>query len=98
MPDVSAIAAALNSLNSAGDIAQAMIGLRDQWEFRIELAKFQRQIIEANNRVIAAQEERESLLQKIFDLQKKVADLKAERSEKERYNLKIMADKHSPMS
>jgi hypothetical protein len=88
MVDMSAIAGALAALKGANDIAQAMIGLRDAAAFQTKLIEFQAKIIEANNSAFAAQDERAALLQKIGDLEKEMAALKAERRKFDRYKLK----------
>jgi septal ring factor EnvC (AmiA/AmiB activator) len=90
MVDMSAIAGALAALKGANDIAQAMIGLRDAAAFQTKLIEFQAKIIEANNSAFAAQDERAALLQKIGDLEKEMAALKAERRKFDRYKLKEM--------
>jgi len=87
MVDVSQIGAALAALKAAKDIAQAMIGLRDTAAFQTKLMEFQSKIIDANNAVFAAQEERTTFLETISDLEKKVASLEAWEAEKQRYNL-----------
>lgn len=87
MPDLSALAAALSSLNAAKDIAQAMIGLREGAVFQAKLIEFQSKLIEANNAAFAAQDERSALLERIRSLEKEVADLTAWEAEKQRYEL-----------
>src|SRR5438477_2421909 len=88
MVDISAIAGALSALKGANDIAQAMVGLRDAAQFQSRLIEFQGKIIEANNSAFAAQDERAALLQKISDLEKGVATLKAQHGKFDRYQLK----------
>jgi hypothetical protein len=88
MPDMIAIAQALNALKAAKDIAETMIGLRDTAAFQGKLLEFQSKIIDANNAAFAAQEERSTLLQKIGDLEAEVARLEAWETEKQRYDLK----------
>jgi hypothetical protein len=61
MPDMLAIAQALNALRAAKDIAEAMIGLRDTAAFQGKLIEFQSKIIDANNAAFSAQEERGAL-------------------------------------
>ncbi len=88
MPDMSAIATALSSFKAAKDIAESMIGLRDAAAFQSKLIEFQSKIIDANNASFAAQDERASLLERIRDLEKQVADFKAWEAEKQKYELK----------
>ena len=91
MPDMTAIATALTSLKSAGDIAKAMIGMRDDAAFKAKMIEFQAAIIEAQNSAIAANEERATLVERIRELEKQVADLEAWEREKQRYELVSLA-------
>jgi predicted P-loop ATPase len=88
MPDMSAIATALSSLNAAKDIAQAMIALRDREAFQSKLLEFQSKLLDANSAAFAAQDERSALLESIRNLEKEVASLEAWDAEKQRYELK----------
>lgn len=88
MPDITALAAALSSLKAAKDIAEAMIGLRDGAAFQAKLLEFQSKLIDANNAAFAAQDERAALLQRIRDLEEKVASFERWETEKQRYELK----------
>jgi Zn finger protein HypA/HybF involved in hydrogenase expression len=92
MPDIGAIASALSALNGAKDIAQAMIGLRDSQAFQGKLIEFQSKLIEANSAALAAQDERTTLLERIRDLERKVARLEAWETEKQRYQLTDIGD------
>jgi hypothetical protein len=87
MPDMSAIAAAVSALNAAKDIAQAMISLRDAAAFQAKLIEFQSKLIDANSAAFAAQDERSALLERIRDLEKEMAAIKAWETEKQRYQL-----------
>jgi hypothetical protein len=93
MPDLTAIAHALSALKAAKDIAEAMIGLRDTAAFQGKLLEFQSKIIDANSASFAAQDERATMLERIRDLEKEVADLKAWEAEKQRYKLKEIGDR-----
>jgi hypothetical protein len=87
MPDLSAIATILSSLNAAKDIAQGMINLRDAAAFQSKLLEFQSKLLDANNAALAAQDERASLLEQIRTLEKEIDELRAWDAEKERYQL-----------
>ena len=87
MPDISAFAAALSSLNAAKDIAQAMIGLRDSAAFQTKLLEFQSKLLDANRATFAAQDERAALLERIRTLEEKVASFETWEAEKQRYKL-----------
>lgn len=91
MVDTSAIGAALTSLKAAKDIAEAMVGLRDTAAFQGKLIEFQSKIIDANEAAFAAQDERASLLQRISELEEKVAQFEAWEAEKQRYKLQEVA-------
>jgi hypothetical protein len=95
MPDMSAFASALTSLNAAKDIAQAMIGLRDTATFQAKLLEFQRKLIDANDAALAAQEERAALLTRVSALEKEVTRLEAWHGEKQNYELKEVAPERS---
>jgi hypothetical protein len=92
MVDISAIGAALSALTAAKDIGEAMIGLRDEAAFREKLIEFQSKLIDANNGVFAAQDERSALIERIRQLEQKVADFTAWESEKEKYELQNLGD------
>lgn len=86
--DMSALGAALASLNAAKDIAQAMIGLRDAAAFQGKMIEFQSKILDAQNSAFAANDERSALIERVRKLEKQVADLEAWKAEKQRYELK----------
>ena len=90
MPDMTMIAHALGALKAAKDIAETMIGLRDTAAFQGKLLEFQSKIIDANNAVFAAQEERSSMLERIRELEKQVADFEEWKTKKEKYELKAV--------
>ena len=52
--------------------------------------EFQSKIIDANNAVFAAQEERSSMLERIRELEKQVADFEEWKTKKEKYELKAV--------
>ncbi len=91
MVDVTAIASALSALKAAKDIAQTMVGLRDDAAFNQKLIEFQSKLIDANNAAFAAQDERVALLNEIGQLKKQIASLEAWESEKQRYRLTQLA-------
>jgi hypothetical protein len=72
-------------------LPETMIGLRDTAAFQGKLLEFQSKIIDANNAAFSAQEERSSLLERIRELEKQVADFEAWEAEKQRYELKEVA-------
>ena len=91
MVDIPAIASLLTALKAAKDIAQTMVGLRDDTEFNQKLIEFQSKLIDANNAAFEAQDERAALLNEIERLNKQIASLEAWESEKQRYQLTQLA-------
>ena len=87
MVDISALTSALMSLKTAKDIAESMIGLRDAQAFQTKLLEFQSKLIDANNAVFAAHDERAALLERICKLEEEMTRLKAWDAEKQRYQL-----------
>jgi len=87
MVDVTAIAGALASLKAAKDIAQAMVGLRDAQTFQEKLIEFQSRILDAQSSAFAAQEERTTLIERVRELERQVADFETWKTEKQRYEL-----------
>jgi len=91
MPDLSAVAAALSSFNTLKSIAQAMIDLRDAQAFKAKIIDFQNALIDAQGKVFSVNDERAALIERVGELEKKVADLEAWETEKQRYELKTIA-------
>ena len=88
MPDMSAIAAALSSFSALKDIAQAIVSLHDAQALQAKVLEFNRQLIDAQTKILAVNEERSALIEEIHQLKKQVADLEAWETEKQRYELK----------
>jgi hypothetical protein len=87
MVDISAIGAVATSLNTAVNIAKAMIDVRDATAFQGKVFELQRAIIDAQQSVFAANEERSTLIQKVGQLEKHISELEAWAAEKQRYEL-----------
>jgi hypothetical protein len=87
MVDISAIGVVANSLNAAVNIAKAMVDVRDATAFQGKVFELQRAIIDAQQSIFAANEERSALIKKIGHLEKELANLKAWETEKQRYEL-----------
>jgi len=73
MPDLTAIAQAVDAFKAMKDIAQAMVGLRDAAAFRERQIEFQQRIIDAQSAISLMQEEHSTLITKISDLEKEIA-------------------------
>ena len=80
MVDLGSISAGLASLKAAKDIAETLVNLRDT-------AKFQSAVVELQGKILAAQTDQFSLLERIRDLETKMAKLEAWETEKKRYKL-----------
>lgn len=87
---MSAIGAALASLNAAVNIAKAMINLRDAAALQSKVIEFQSAILEAQGSALVANDERTALIQRVGQLEKQVADLEAWDTEKKRYELRAL--------
>lgn len=87
MIDVTGIASALTSLQAAKNIAQAMVGLRDTAALQAKTNEFQSVILDAQSALFTANEERAALVNRIGELEKEMARMKAWEAEKERYVL-----------
>ncbi len=91
MVDITAIGVIANSLNTAVNIAKAMVDVRDATAFQGKVFELQRAIIDAQQSVFAANDERATLIEKISNLEKELSRLKAWETEKQRYELKELA-------
>jgi hypothetical protein len=91
MVDITAIGVVSTSLNTAINIAKAMVDIRDATQVQGKVFELQRAILDAQQSVFAANEERTSLLQLVDRLEKEIADLKAWEAEKNRYELTALA-------
>jgi hypothetical protein len=87
MPDMSAIGAVATSLNTAVNIAKAMIELRDWSTAQGKVIELQQAILGAQDSLFAANQERAALVESVSDLEKEVTSLKAWETEKKRYQL-----------
>jgi hypothetical protein len=88
MVDLTAIGVVSTSLNTAINIAKAMVDIRDAAAFQGKVFELQRAIIDAQQSVFAANAERTSLIEEIRQLKARVAELETWEAEKQRYELK----------
>lgn len=79
--------AAATSLKIAGDIAKAMLDLRDSKIADAKVRELQQAIIDAQGSVFAAHQDRSALIERVRDLEKQVADFEQWAAEKIRYQL-----------
>ena len=87
MVDMAAIAGAATSLKTAIDISKIALSLRDESLIRTKVLEMQGEISSALASAIAAQTDQLAILQRINDLEKEVAQLKAWDADKQRYEL-----------
>jgi hypothetical protein len=88
MVDVSAIAGTVSALKGVIDISKVMIGLHDAQAIQAKVIELNSKILEAQTSAFAAQDERSTLIERISELEKELAKLKAWDTEKEKYELK----------
>ena len=80
MVDMSMITGGLASLKAAKDIAEGLVSLRDT-------AKFQGAVVELQGKILAAHADQFSLLERVRELEAKMAQLEAWEAERKRYKL-----------
>lgn len=88
MVDVATISGAVSSLQTAAQIAKSLIGLRDTAMIQGKVIELQSAILAAQSSALTAQSEQSTLIERIRELEKKIADLEAWETEKERYALR----------
>jgi hypothetical protein len=91
MVDMTAIGVVATSLNTAINIAKAMVDVRDAAAFQGKVFELQRAILEAQQSVFAANAERSALIEEIREAKAQIARLEAWEAEKQRYELKALA-------
>lgn len=87
MPDLSAIAAIMTSLNSAVGITRAMKELNDGAAVQSKVIELQGAILDAQSQLFAANSEHLSLGEKLKSLQNEIELLKAWENEGQKYKL-----------
>jgi hypothetical protein len=87
VPDMSAIAAIVGSLNSAKEIAKSFVGLRDAAVIQTKVIELQTAILSAQKSAFSANAAQTALLEQVRQLKEEVARLKAWETEKQRYQL-----------
>jgi hypothetical protein len=91
MVDISAIAGTVSALKGATDIAKAMVGLHDTQTVQAKVIELNAKILEAQSNAFVANDEHAALIERVNQLEKEVAHLKAWEVEKQRYELKEVA-------
>lgn len=85
--EISAISAALSSFNALKNIAQTMIDLRDAQAFQLKVLEFNGQLIDAQTKIPAVNDERSALIERVRDLEGQVSRMKDWEAQKQRYEL-----------
>jgi hypothetical protein len=88
MPDMAAIGVVMTSLNTAVNIAKAMMDVHDATAVQGKVFELQRAIIDAQQSVFAANAERSALIDEIREAKEQISHLEAWEAEKQRYELK----------
>src|SRR5713226_5214842 len=88
MIDMGSIAAAVGSLKTAGEIAKGLISLNTMAEVQSKAIELNQKIIDAQHQIFAANTAQTVLVQRVGELEKKIADIEAWGTEKQRYQLK----------
>lgn len=87
MADPLMIGGVVTGLKTAGEMAGAFVGLRDQAMIQAKVIELQSVILAAQNSAMAAQGQQSALLETKRDLEAKIAELEAWEREKARYHL-----------
>jgi hypothetical protein len=91
MIDIGAISGAIGSIKAAGDIANAMLTLRDGEMVQKQTIELNRIILSAQSDAIAANATQTDLIAKVSDLEKEIARMKDWEADKSRYELTELA-------
>jgi len=85
--DMGTIAAAANSLKVAGDIATGLISLKTMSEVQAKAIELNQKLITAQHDIFSANAAQSALVQRVSDLEKQIAQMKAWDEQKKRYKL-----------
>jgi hypothetical protein len=86
------MADAIGTLKSAYDLTKDLVNLTETAARQAKVAELQRQILDAQESALAANQERTTLVDAIGKLEKEVANLKAWNAGKDRYELVALFD------
>lgn len=87
MADMTLISQTFTSLQSASQLAKALIGLRDSAMIDAKVIELRDLLIEAQGSTMQAQTEQSALIQEVRDLKKQIMDMENWDKEKQRYQL-----------
>lgn len=88
MIDIGSIASVAGSLKTAGEIAKAMLDVRDAQAIQAKVIELNGIILTAQGSALAAQTSQAAMLKQISDLEHRLVELEHWAAEKERYALK----------
>jgi len=87
MVDMGSIAAAVSSLKVAGDIAVGLVNLKTMAEVQSKAIELNQKIISAQHDIFAANAAQTALVERVRELEKQIAEMKAWEGQKQRYKL-----------
>jgi hypothetical protein len=87
MTDALALSGMIQSLNALAQIGKALVGIHDANAIREKAVELNREIRSAQASALATQADQFTLLQRIGELEKQIAELEAWDAEKEKYML-----------
>jgi hypothetical protein len=85
--DLGQITAAVSSLKIAGEIAKGLIDLKTGAEVQAKAIELNQKIIDAQHQIFAANATQTTLVERIRELEKEIAAMKAWDAEKQRYQM-----------
>lgn len=87
MFDMATLQSAISSLQTAGQIAKAMSELTASIELKAKVIDLQSTILAAQNSALAAHSDQFAMIERIRNLEKEIANVKAWAEEKKRYKM-----------
>ena len=87
--DLGQITSAVSSLKVAGDIAVGLINLKTMAEVQSKAIELNQKIIAAQHDIFAANAAQTALIERVRELEKQIAEMKAWEGQKQRYKLAI---------
>lgn len=92
MVGITEISGVLASLQAAKEIAESLINLRGAEASQSKILELQARFLEAQQAAFSAQQHLSALVDRVAELEKEIAQLKAWNCEKERYALKAIGN------
>lgn len=92
MIDMASITAAIGSMKAAGDIAVGLVNLKTMSEVHAKAVELNQKIIVAQHEIFAANAAQTECIQRISELEKQIANIKAWEAQKQRYQMRTILD------